>query len=457
MNEIKIADTTLCTSAFSFKEKLELARQLEKLNVDIIELPEIVNTKTDTLLVRTVSAFVRKSTVSVAVGASQKSLDDALNALNGSGNGMIRLEVPVSPVGMEYTGHKKPAMMLEWIRTSITAIREKGLKAEFSAMDATRAEEDFLKKAIAIAEEAGASSIAVSDSAAEMLPDDFAAFAERLLAVTKLPLGVRCFDRNGLASAEAILAVRKGIACVKTGGDGVNLERFAAMIKNCGDNYGLKTGINYTELHRIMSQFKRITDTAKTDPSVTVSGTETGTIKLDAADDADAVMKAVAALGYDLSIEDQTRVYEEFRRVAAKKAIGGKELDAIVASVALQVPPTYTVENFVINSSNVLSASAQITMRHEDKLLQGISLGDGPIDAAFKAIEQIIGHHYELDDFQIQAVTEGREAMGSAIVKLRAGDGRVFSGNGISTDIIAASIKAYTSAVNKIRYEEAQA
>ena len=97
---------------------------------------------------------------------------------------------------------------------------------------------------------------------------------------------------------------------------------------------------------------------------------------------------------------------------------------------------------------------ANITLERDGKKLQGVSMGDGPVDAAFLAIEQIIGHHYELADFQIQTVTEGREAMGSALVKLRAG-GKLYSGNGISTDIIGACIRAYISALNKIVYEQA--
>ena len=147
-------------------------------------------------------------------------------------------------------------------------------------------------------------------------------------------------------------------------------------------------------------------------------------------------------------------VYDEFLRVAEKKNVGAKELDAIIASVALQVPTTFKLINYVVNSGNVITTSAQITLEKNKEMMQGICMGDGPVDAAFRAIDQIIGHHYELDDFQIQSVTEGKEAMGSALVKLRAG-GKLYSGNGISTDIIGASIRAYLNAVNKIVYEEA--
>ena len=129
-------------------------------------------------------------------------------------------------------------------------------------------------------------------------------------------------------------------------------------------------------------------------------------------------------------------------------------MEAIIASSALQVPPTYTLEQYSIQSGNTMTASAQINMTKDGVTLKGISVGDGPIDAAFRTIEQITGRHFELDDFQIQAITEGHEATGSAIVKLRY-NGKSYSGKGLSTDIIGASIRAYISALNKILYEEA--
>ena len=154
--------------------------------------------------------------------------------------------------------------------------------------------------------------------------------------------------------------------------------------------------------------------------------------------------------------EDKDKVYQEFLRVAVKKTVGAKELDAIVASAALQVHATYKLVSYIINNGNIITASAHIVLEKDGEKIEGIELGDGPIDASFIAIDTIVGHHYELDDFQIQAVTEGKEAMGSAVVKLRSGS-KLYSGKGISTDIIGASIRAYLNAINKIVYEEAQA
>ena len=128
-------------------------------------------------------------------------------------------------------------------------------------------------------------------------------------------------------------------------------------------------------------------------------------------------------------------------------------LEFLRGGTAAEVPPTYELESYVINSGNIISATANIHCRKNGADLFGLAVGDGPIDAAFLAIEQITGHHYELDDFQIQAVTEGREAMGSTLVKLRS-NGKLYAGNGISTDIIGSSIMAYFNALNKISYEE---
>ena len=125
----------------------------------------------------------------------------------------------------------------------------------------------------------------------------------------------------------------------------------------------------------------------------------------------------------------------------------------IIASAAMQTAPTYKLKNYVINSGNVINASCVMTLSKEDTQQSGMTVGDGPIDAAFQCIEQIAGRHFELDDFQIQAVTEGREAVGVTVVKLRSG-GKLYSGKGVSTDIVESSINAYINALNKICFEE---
>ena len=166
------------------------------------------------------------------------------------------------------------------------------------------------------------------------------------------------------------------------------------------------------------------------------------------------VSQAAEILGYDLSDSDCGNVYKALMQICEKKdAVGAKEFEALIASSAMQAPSTYHLESYTTTSSNVSSSMSQVTLKCDDEIISGVANGDGPIDSAFRAIEQCIGHHYELDDFQVQSVTEGKEALGSAVVKLRS-QGKVYSGTGISTDIIGASIRAYLNALNKIVYEE---
>lgn len=462
---MRIADRTLCreSSTFTFKEKLEICRQLDKLRVDIIELPAIENAKTDILFVRTVSSFVTEGILSVAAGMTAETLEDAIRAVSAAKHPRIRVEAPVSPVGMEYIAHKKAPKLLEWVTATVARAKKACGDVEFCALDATRAERDYLLTVIRAAKDAGATAITVVDGTGEQMPDAFAGFAREIMDAMDAPVGVACDDRNDMAAAAAILAVRAGADTVKTAvdttffGADVPLEAFCGIVKNCGNHYGFEAKARLTEAHRIISQIARIAAGKGVDRSAVINTSAAeGAMMLDAQDDEAAVSAAVTKLGYDLSEEDMAAVYTEFVRVAAKKRVGAKELEAIISGVAMQVPPTYTLVSYMVNSNsgNTLSASAQIVLAKNGEQLQGICIGDGPIDAAFVALEQIIGTRFELDDFQIQAVTEGKEAMGSAIVKLRA-DGKLYAGNGISTDIIGASIRAYLNAVNKIVFEQA--
>lgn len=459
---IQICDKTLCgeNTTFSFKEKIEIARQLQKLCVDTVELNAIENVKSDTLLVKTIASFVKDSVISVCVGQNEESLKNAVLSLATAGKPRLRVEMPVSTVGMEYTCHKKAPKMMETVVALVKMAKESCQDVEFCALDATRAEEDFLKEIICAAAENGANIVTVCDNACEMMPDDFAKFVSEIKSCLpqNVKFGVCADNKNGLACANGVMAVKNGAEVVKTTADkdGIDLETFSGIVKSCGASNQMESGIKYTEMHRIITQINRIIENSKSQSKTfTVTESAANNLVLNSNDTMDTVISAAGVLGYDLSDDDAAKVYEEFLRVAQKKTVGTKELDAIVASVALQVPPTYKLVSYVINSGNIISTTAQITLEKDGKEIQGICLGDGPIDAAFLAVEQIIGHHYELDDFQIQSVTEGKQALGNAVVKLR-NDGKLYSGNGISEDILGAAVRAYINAVNKIVYEEAE-
>ena len=128
----------------------------------------------------------------------------------------------------------------------------------------------------------------------------------------------------------------------------------------------------------------------------------------------------------------------------------------MIAAEAMQVEPACKIISYVINTGNIISAMAHMKLEYRGRVLEGISVGDGAIDAAFLAIEKTVGRHFELDDFQIRAISEGREAMGESVVKLRS-QGKLYSGRGISTDIVGSGVMAYVNALNKILFEEEEA
>ena len=464
MKQIKVIDMTLQNRAesLSFKEKIEAARHLDRLNVSVIDLPEIVNITTDSLLVRTIAAFLKNSVISVCAGMSEQGIETAAAALSSAKNARIRISIPVSAVKMEYVCHKKPDKILELAKTLFALACEKFSDVEFFAEDATRAETAFLEQIIEEAVAAGVKTITLCDDEGAMLPDEFQEFIKdtkaAIPALSKVSLGVVSKNGNGMATASALMAIKAGvdeIKCAVGVDDMPNIKELSSVLCYRSEKLGVKADLNYTEINRILKQIEWICGSAdKGDATLGVTSEQAkADTPLDANDTIETVTKAVNALGYELSDEDYVKVYDEFCRLAGRKKVSSKELDAIVASVALQVPQTYQLVNYVINNGNIITNSAQVTLKKDGKELSGISIGDGPIDAAFKAIEQIIGHHFELDAFQIQSVTEGREAVGSAIVKLRH-DGKLYSGNGVSTDIIGSSIRAYINAVNKIVYEE---
>lgn len=470
MVKLRISDVTLKQTAkssdyvLSFREKIEIAKLLNKIHVSVIELPAIVKEKTDVLLIKSIASCVTHSVLAVPVNLNEMDVERVAQALSDAKKPRIQIVIPTSTVQMEYICNKKPETVLIMISELVAKAKSFCSDVEFVADDATRSEPAFLYKAISNAIAAGATTVTLCDTAGKMFTDEITEFINDIIKYVPeskdITIGFQCNNELDMACAGSVAAVRVGAGEVKVSSVKSNcaasLESFCQIIRNFGEEFGFTSGVRTTEFHKAVQQINWIAN-AKRGKSSSIDGYNIGSAEdftLNEHDDITEVAKAVKVLGYDLSQEDVSRVYEEFLRITKKKPVGAKELDAIVASVALQVPATYFLKSYVINSGNVINATANIILSKNGENIRGLSCGDGPIDAAFLAIEQIIGHHYELDDFQIQSITEGKEAVGSALVRLRS-NGKLYSGKGISTDIIGASIRAYLNALNKIVYEEA--
>ena len=468
MKHVKISDATMKQTAegfrLSFKEKIELSKLLDKLGVDLIELEGIENPRIDTLQIKSIAASVSQSTVAVPVQLDRESVERTWSALQKAAHPRLQVVAAVSPVQIEYLFHKKPDAMLAAIRDTVAACREKCADVEFVATDATRSEQAFLSQAMQTAIEAGAATVTLCDTAGTMLPNEFADFVRRqyeaLPTLSDVTLGVCCTNTLAMADACAIAAVKCGATQLRVAAyplDNASLANVTRILAAKEDALEATTGVRVTQLSRAIDQIAWLCQSGKGKAAgLGIGGEDVENFHLTAHDDAEAVAAALQKLGYDLSEDDVMKVYNAFCAIAKKKErVGLKELDAIVASSAMQVPETYKLDTYVITSGNTISATAHIKLTKNSQPVEGVYIGDGSIDAAFQAIEKITGCHYELDDFQLQAVTEGREAMGQTVVKLRAG-GKLYSGRGISTDIVGAGIRAYLSALNKIIYEEGE-
>ncbi len=461
MKKIQITDITLKKLAedrevsLLFKDKTAIASCANSIGVDAVELAPIKKVREDTIIYKTIAQNITNAVVAIPTGFTSEDMANAWECVKNAEKPRLQVELPVSTVQMEYIYHLKTDKMLIKIGELVAQAKKLTDSVEFVALDATRAEESFLIKACKEAESNGAELVTICDDAGVSLPEEIAALVKTLKAELSVPVYVQTSDHISMAVSSAISAISAGadgIKCAMAGKDTLSTGKLSDAINARKEAIGIEASLKNTKIHATIEDLLLNInhDAYSTDDSVS----EKKKILLDAESTLTQVAQASQLLGYDLSDKDCGNVLKGLQQVCTKKpSVGAKELEALIASFAMQAPSTYHLESYTTSSSNLSASMSQVTLKRGDELLSGVSIGDGPIDSAFRAIEQSIGYHYELDDFQVQAVTEGKEALGSALVRLR-NNGKLYSGNGISTDIVAASIRAYINALNKIVFEE---
>lgn len=462
MKTINVADITLKKISedreisLLFREKSAIANCADTIGANVIELPAVKNLREDMIIYKTIAQNVQHSILAIPVGFNVADVASVWECIKEAKSPRLQIELPVSTIQMEYTYHVKQSVMFEKITELIKEAKKYCEDVEFSALDATRADADFLISAVKAAQENGAAVVTICDNAGVSTPDDIATLVEKVKAAVDIPVYVQVSDRINMGVASAFAAISKGadgIKCAMAGKDVLLTGEISDAISVCGSQIDAKVELNTTKIHASIDDMLSSINHENYEKENTVSDKKK--ILIDSDSTLAQVAQAAAVLGYELSDSDVGNVYKALMQVCEKKgAVGSKEFEALIASSAMQAPSTYHFETYTTTSSNVASSMTQITLKCNDEIICGVSGGDGPIDSAFRAIEQCIGHHYELDDFQVQSVTEGKEALGYALVRLR-NNGKLYSGNGTSTDIVAASIRAYINALNKIVFEEA--
>ena len=463
MRKIYVADYTLAQLAkerknpLLFREKIAIASAVDSMGADTIELAPVSNFKEDKIICKTISAAVKNAALAIPAGSTAEDIDKAWECVCFAAKPVLQIVLPLSTVTMEYTYHLKAPKMMALVEQLIKHAKEKCDNVEFVVLDATRAEEDVLEQTLKKAEALGVSAVTLCDDAGNLFPADFAGFVRKVKGYLGIPVYVRVSGALFMETAtafECLIAGADGVKAVVEGHTQLKLNKIAAVLAAKGESCGICTDLDEKRIH---SDVKTLTEKVNS-TEIEDNGAESKSgvdIYLSGDSTLEMISASAEKLGYTLTEEDAGNVLRGLRRVCEKKSgIGSTEFEALIASYAMQAPSTYHLKYYTATSSNLTSAMANVVITKDTDIeISGTGIGDGPIDAAFGAIEQGIGHHYELDDFKIQTVTQGKESLGSALIKLRH-NGKIYSGNGISTDIVGSCIRAYINALNKIVYDE---
>ncbi|MDZ7837257.1 MAG: 2-isopropylmalate synthase [Actinomycetota bacterium] len=496
--KIYIFDTTLRDGEqapgihLNVKEKLEIAQQLEKLNVDIIEAGFPISSVGDFEAVQEVSKKVKDKAVAALARAIIKDIDAAGQALKPAKQPVIHTFVSSSDIHLKYQFKKTREQALEMAAEAVKRSRKYTDIVEFSAMDATRSDWDFLCRLYEAAIASGATIINVPDTVGYALPDEFSRLIEYLKQKVKgiedVIISVHCHDDLGLAVANSVMAIEKGAGQVECAVNGIgeragnaSLEEVAMIIDTRKKDLDVYTDINTSEIMRTSSLVRYLTGYVVAPNKAIVGknafmheagihqdgmlkerttyeiikpediGVKSSKLVLGKHSGRHAFVNKLDELGLKLSEEDIERAFSRFKSLADKKGqINDNDLKAIVEDEIREVSEYFKLNYYQVISGTNVRATATIGITIEGKLQQSATWGDGPIDASFKAIDDIVGLNTQLVDYNIEAVSEGKDAIGSVKI-IVSSEGTEVMGSGISTDIIEASIKAYVDAMNRIK------
>jgi len=494
MRQIRFFDTTLRDGEQSPGcsmhpgEKLEVARALEKLKVDVIEAGFAASSPADLASIRTIAGTIRDAQVCSLSRARREDIDQAWEALRCAAAPRIHIFLATSDLHMEYKLRMTREQVLETARDAVSYARSLCPDVEFSCEDATRSDMDFLKKVCAEVVKSGATVLNLPDTVGYAAPDDVRKLFQTIRGMREMEdciLSAHCHNDLGLATANSLAAVEGGALQVEGTVNGIGeragnaaLEEIVMALRTRADRYQVRTELNTRRIYRASRLVQTVTGVAMP-PNKAIVGAnafmhEAGihqhgvlanraTYEIMKPEDVGipqnqlvlgkhsgrhAFDERMEELGYHLTKEELDGAFEKFKALCDKKKfIFNHDLEALVGAHN-EIVEGYTLVNFVINSGNTISSTAIIKLSDGKTEHEHVSIGDGPVDASFKAVNAITGLDFKLDSYRLNAVTGGEDALGEAVVRLRL-EGQQVVGRGVSTDVIEASIRAYLNGVNK--------
>ncbi len=498
MDKVIIFDTTLrdgeqsAGAALNIDEKLEIARQLERLNVDVIEAGFPISSPGDLEAVRRIAKEVRSPTICALAHANKDAVDAAWQAVKEAQHPRIHVFLSSSEIHMAHQLKKSKEQVLEAARNMVARAKGYLNDVEFSPMDATRTDPAFLYQIIEATIDAGANTVNIPDTVGYTIPREFCALIEGIYKdvpnISKAVISVHCHNDLGLAVANSLAVLDFGVRQIECTINGIgeragnaSMEEIVMALRTRKDLFKYTTNIDTTQIHKTSRLVSDLTGMS-VQPNKAIVGAnafrhESGihqdgmlkeratyeimdprdigltgtTLTLGKLSGRHAFKARLEELGYTLSDEEFARAFTAFKELAdKKKEIGDRDIEALIAEEMRTFSETYHLEHVQVSCGDHLVPTASVKLVGPDgRVMADAALGTGPVDAVYKAINRLVGVPNNLIEFSVKSVTAGIDAMGEVTIRIESG-GRTYTGRGAATDIIVASAKAYMNALNRL-------
>ncbi len=476
----------------NYEEKIEVARQLARLGVDIIEAGFPVSSPGELRAVQAISREIRGLVICGLARAIRGDIDAAWEAVKDAERPRLHVFLGASDIHMEHKLKQDPAILLEQGVEAVKYAKKYTADIEYSPEDATRARDEYLYELLEAVIKAGATVINIPDTVGYAVPEEFGALIRRIRenvkGIERVIISVHCHDDLGLAVANSLEAIKNGARQIECNINGIGeragnaaLEEVAVALRVRQNHFPYHTDLNFSEIYRTSRLVSKLTGISVPVNKAVVGlnafahssgihqdgilknketyeiidaeliGGKAAQMCLTARSGRAAVLDQLNKLGFTLDKEHLEIIYEHFVSLAdKKKEVYPEDLEAIVLDHLSLAEPRYRLDYLQTVSGSKSIPAAVIRLRKEDdSTIEEVAVGTGPIDAAYNAINKITGLSIGLDKYSINAVTQGRDALGEVQVKLSYQD-RTITGRGTSTDIIEASVKAYLNGLNKL-------
>ena len=498
MDRVIIFDTTLrdgeqaAGGRMNIQEKLEIAKQLEKLGVDVIEAGFPISSPSDFEAVSTIAKEVRTPVICALARALPQDIDRAWEAIKEAEHPRIHVFLSASDIHRVYQLKKSREEILQASRDMVVRAKKYVDDVEFSPMDASRTEPEYIYQIVEAVIDAGATTVNIPDTVGYAIPAEFGSLIEGIFKnvpnIDRAIISIHCHNDLGLAVANSLEAIKQGARQVECTINGIgeragnaSLEEIVMAIKTRSDFFTLTTNIDTTQIHKTSRLVSEVTGFV-VQPNKAIVGAnafshesgihQDGVIKMPVTYEImdprtvgipasslvlgklsgrHALKERLVELGYSLTEEDLSRAFSAFKELAdKKKEITDRDIESLIAEEQRTVSEIYHIDRVQVSCGDRGIPTASVVLIAPDgEVLSDAALGTGPVDAVYRAINRIVGVPNQLTEFSVKSITEGIDAIGEVLIRIDS-EGITYTGRGADTDIIVASAKAYMNALNRL-------